>query len=117
MSSFLIDYFTWPWLFAMPILFAGVSLVMTLRVVGNSRESTAGRFDTLGSVLSALAIGGLVLGIHEGPEQGWTDGLTLAGLVVGVVALVGFVVWELRHERAAARDPPVRQPRRWRPGR
>ena len=69
-SSFLIDYFTWPWLFAMPVLFAAVSLVVTLRVVGNSREDHGGRFDTVGSVLSAVAIGGLVLGIHEGPEQG-----------------------------------------------
>ncbi len=98
-SSFLIDYFTWPWLFAMPVLFAAASLVVTLRVVGNSREDHGGRFDTVGSVLSAVAIGGLVLGIHEGPEQGWTATLTLAGLVVGVAALVGFLAWELRHER------------------
>ncbi len=98
-SSFLIDYFTWPWLFAMPVLFAGVSLVLTLRVVGNSRESRLGRFDTIGSVLSAVAIGSLVLGIHEGPERGWTDGLTLAALVLGAVALAGFIVWELRHAR------------------
>ena len=57
---------------------------MTVRVVGNSREDHGGRFDTIGSVLSAVAIGGLVLGIHEGPERGWTDALTLFGLVVGV---------------------------------
>ena len=98
-SSFLIDYFTWPWLFAMPVMFAAASLVVTLRVVGNSREDHAGRFDTVGSILSAVAIGGLVLGIHEGPEQGWTATLTLAGLVVGVLALAGFLAWELRHER------------------
>ena len=60
------------------------------------REDHAGRFDVVGSVLSALAIGGLVLGIHEGPEKGWTDVLTLSGLIVGVLALIGFVVWELR---------------------
>ncbi|MET0728600.1 MAG: MFS transporter, partial [Acidimicrobiales bacterium] len=96
-SSFLIDYFTWPWLFAMPVIFASVSLVLTLRVVGNSREDHGGRFDTVGSVLSAVAIGGLVLGIHEGPERGWTDGLALAGLVVGALALIGFIVWELRN--------------------
>ena len=98
-SSFLIDRFTWPWLFALPVLFAGVSLVMSLQAVGNSREHREGRFDTLGSLLSALAIGGLVLGIHEGPEQGWSAPLTTAGLVIGVVALVAFVAWELRHEQ------------------
>jgi len=98
-SSFLIDNFTWPWLFAMPVLFAGSSLVMTIPSVGNSRERQSGRFDTVGSVLSALAIGGLVLGIHEGPERGWTDSLTSVGLIVGIVAGLAFVAWELRLDK------------------
>jgi EmrB/QacA subfamily drug resistance transporter len=98
-SSFLIDQFTWPWLFAMPVLFAAASLIMSLRAVGNSREHHEGRFDVLGSLLSAIGVGGLVLGIHEGPERGWSDPLTLLGIVIGGVALIGFAVWELRHER------------------
>ena len=95
-SSFLIDRVSWPWLFVMPIAFAVVAFAMTWRYVGNSREDKVGRFDVAGSILSAIAIGALVLGIHEGPERGWTDALTMAGIVVGVVALVAFVVWELR---------------------
>ena len=97
-SSFLIDNFTWPWLFAMPVLFAGASLVMSLRSVGNSREHQTGRFDTVGSLLSAIGIGALVLGIHEGPERGWTDPLALGSLVVGVVAVLAFIAWELRQD-------------------
>ena len=97
-ASFLIDYFTWPWLFAMPVAIAGLSLVMTLKAVGNSREVQEGRFDVVGSVLSAVAIGAVVLGIHEGPERGWTDALALGGLVVGLAALAAFVVWELRQD-------------------
>jgi EmrB/QacA subfamily drug resistance transporter len=95
-SSFLIDRVSWPWLFAMPIGFALLALLMTWRFVGNSREDKVGQFDVAGSILSAIAIGALVLGIHEGPERGWTDAVTMGGLVVGVVALVAFVVWELR---------------------
>ncbi|MBK6855040.1 MAG: MFS transporter [Microthrixaceae bacterium] len=97
-ASFLIDYFTWPWLFAMPIGIAAVSIVTTLKAVGNSREVQPGRFDTVGSVLSAVAIGAIVLGIHEGPERGWSDPLAVAGLVVGLGALAGFILWELRQE-------------------
>lgn len=97
-SSVVIDNFTWPWVFALPIVLALVALGLTLAFVTNSRESGRGRFDLGGSILSALAIGGLVLGIHEGPEKGWSDPLTIGGLVVGLLALVAFVAWERRHE-------------------
>jgi EmrB/QacA subfamily drug resistance transporter len=95
-SSFLIDRVSWPWLFVMPIAFALVALAMTWRYVGNSREDKAGRFDLGGAIFSSVAIGALVLGIHEGPERGWSDALTMGGLVVGLAALAAFVIWELR---------------------
>ena len=97
-SSFMIDYFTWPWLFAMPIVFALVGFAMSIRFVSNTREDHSGRFDIAGSILSAVAIGALVLGIHEGPEQGWTSPVAAASLLVGVAAFAAFVWLELRHE-------------------
>ena len=70
-SSLVVDNFTWPWVFAMPIVLAVAALAMTVRFVPHSREHADHRFDIVGSVLSALAVGALVLGIHEGPEAGW----------------------------------------------
>jgi EmrB/QacA subfamily drug resistance transporter len=95
-SAVIIDDLTWPWLFAIPVTLAVVAALLTAAVVPNSHERREGRFDTLGSLLSVMAVGGIVLGIHEGPEQGWTDPLTVAGLVIGITGLVGFVVRELR---------------------
>lgn len=97
-SSFMVDVVTWRWLFVLPIALVAVSAAVSYRHVPNSREHSGHRFDTVGSVLSALAIGGLVLGIHEGPEKGWSHSLTVAGLVVGLGALAAFVVWELRND-------------------
>ncbi|MGB3735047.1 MAG: DHA2 family efflux MFS transporter permease subunit [Ilumatobacter sp.] len=95
-SSFFVDYFSWRWLFVVPIgimIFAGA---MAIKSVPNSSEAGEGRFDVIGSLLSAVAIGGVVFGIHEGPEKGWGHSLTIVGLVAGVAALVGFIMWELR---------------------
>jgi EmrB/QacA subfamily drug resistance transporter len=95
-SSAMVDWFTWPWLFAMPLALCVVSFVLSLRVVDNSREVHEHSFDIAGSVWSALAIGGLVLGIHEGPEHGWTEPLTLLGLGLFALGLAAFVRHELR---------------------
>lgn len=95
-SSFMVDVVTWRWAFVLPILLVAVSAAVTARNVPNSSEDSTHPFDTLGSVLSALAIGGIVLGIHEGPEKGWSDTLTIGGLVIGGLALLGFVLWERR---------------------
>jgi EmrB/QacA subfamily drug resistance transporter len=97
-SSFVVDYLTWPWLFTLPMGLALPALAMTWRYVSVGRSFETGRFDVAGSVLSALALGGIVLGIHEAPEKGWGHWLTLGGLVIGVVATVAFVVWERRLE-------------------
>ena len=97
-SAILVDNFTWPWLFAAPAVLAIAALVLTIRFVPNSREHSDRRFDTTGSILSVLAVGGIVLGIHQGPEVGWSDITTVLGLVIGVAAAIGFVRWELRHE-------------------
>ena len=96
-SAFMIDVLTWRWVFALPLLLVAASAVMSGLYAPNTKEASMHRFDVLGSVLSALAIGGLVLGIHEGPEQGWTYPLTLVALAVGIVGIVLFIMWERRH--------------------
>lgn len=96
-SAFTVDVLTWRWLFALPLALIAVSAVSTIVHVPNTRESVTHRFDVVGSVLSAVAVGSLVLGIHEGPERGWSDPIALAGLIVGAAAVVMFALWELRH--------------------
>jgi hypothetical protein len=64
--------------------------------VPETREGEHVGLDPVGTILSALAIGGLVLGIIDGPSRGWTDPVTLAGIIGGVVVGLGFVRWELR---------------------
>lgn len=52
--------------------------------------------DPLGALWAVVGLTGLVLGIIEAPQRGWTDTLTVAALAAGVVGFVGFVIHELR---------------------
>lgn len=95
-AALMVDVATWRWAFVLPAALVVAGFVLSIKAVPNSREHSEHRFDIVGSILSLFAIGGIVLGIHEGPEKGWGDQLTLAGLLIGGVALLAFVVWELR---------------------
>ncbi|MGR3870931.1 MFS transporter [Streptomyces graminifolii] len=104
LSALLVDVANWRWLFVLPVILVVVALAMTLKSVPNSRERAAHPFDTVGALVSAVAVVGLILVLQEGPEHGWTAPLTLLGLVVGLVGAVGFVAWELRRRDAALLD-------------
>lgn len=95
-SAAMVDLATWRWSFALPVVLVIAAITLAYRYVPNSREDSEHPFDFLGSLFSLFAIGGLVLGIHEGPERGWTNTLTILGLAVGLVAGIAFVIWELK---------------------
>ncbi|WP_329139158.1 MFS transporter [Streptomyces sp. NBC_00670] len=104
LSALLVDVADWRWLFALPVVLAVVALAMTLRSVPDSRERSAPSFDGVGAVVSAVAVAALIFVLQEGPERGWTDPVPLTGLFVGVLAAVGFVLWELRRREASLLD-------------
>ena len=97
-SAAIVDNATWPWVFALPVALAAVSFVLTVVVVPHSAEHVEAGFDIAGSLLSIVAVGGLVLAIHEGPEQGWTAPITIVAAAAGLVGAAAFVVVELRRE-------------------
>ena len=97
-SAAIVDNATWPWVFALPVALASVSLVLTVVFVPHSVEHAEVGFDVGGSVLSVVAVGGLVLAFHEGPEQGWTAPITMAAIAAGILGSSAFVAVERRRE-------------------
>jgi EmrB/QacA subfamily drug resistance transporter len=95
-SGFLLEYFEWQSFFALNVVLAVVALAGVLALVPASADEHPPALDLIGAALSLITVASLVFGIIEGPERGWSDPLTLAGLIAGVVAAIGFVAWELR---------------------
>ncbi len=82
----------------------GLAVVwLTRKFVPESEDTTmTGHPDVWGSVLGALGLAGITTALVEGPGRGAGDPLVLAGGVVGVACLAGFVVLQRRQ-----RDPLV----------
>ncbi|RAJ44725.1 EmrB/QacA subfamily drug resistance transporter [Kitasatospora sp. SolWspMP-SS2h] len=104
LSALLVDVADWRLLFVLPVALVVAALAMTLKSVPDSRERAPRSFDTVGALLSVVAVTGLVFALQEGPERGWTVPVTLVGLAVGLAAAVAFVAWELHRRDAALLD-------------
>ncbi|WP_210581217.1 MFS transporter [Streptomyces sp. GESEQ-4] len=104
LSALLVDAADWRWLFALPVALVVIALAMTLKSVPNSHERSPHAFDTVGALVSVVAVAALTFVLQEGPERGWTDPVTLVSLAVGLIATAGFVAWELRLREASLLD-------------
>lgn len=111
LSAVLVDFASWRWLFALPVVLVILAGLMTLRSIPGSREVFTERFDTVGALTSMVAITSLVLLFHEGPERGWTSREALASLAIAVASLAGFLLWEHRHRAPLLDIQLFRDPR------
>jgi EmrB/QacA subfamily drug resistance transporter len=98
-SGLLLQHYWWGSIFVVAALLAVVAFAVIALAVPSTRSSEHVSLDPGGTVLSALAVGAVVFGVIEGPEQGWTSLLTLGSIGVGLLAAAAFVLYELKVDR------------------
>lgn len=96
LGGVLTDQIDWRAIFYVNLPIAALAIVMTLRHLKNDQGHGRGRLDYAGAVAFTAFSGALVYALIEGADQGWGSGTVLSWLGVAVLALVGFVLVELR---------------------
>lgn len=96
LAGWLIDSYGFRGVFWFMVVYVGVLLPLHAAFVPESPVRVKSSFDVLGAVALGAGLGLLLITISNGGSWGWGSTLTIAALVVGVLLLVGFVLWELR---------------------
>ncbi|MGC4895143.1 MFS transporter [Micromonospora sp. DT31] len=102
LGGWLIDALSWRWIFFVNLPFAVAVVLAALRWVPESRDESVSRtgegrrFDMAGALLGALALGGVTYALIDAPARGDGSPAVLAAAVLGVVAVVVFVLVERR---------------------
>jgi EmrB/QacA subfamily drug resistance transporter len=95
-GGLIVDGAGWRWIFVLTAAPIVVTVVLVQRISGDVRKGDRVRIDVVGAVLAVVGVGGVVLGLIEQERLGWGSPVVIGALVVGAVALVGFVPWERR---------------------
>jgi EmrB/QacA subfamily drug resistance transporter len=88
-GGFLVDTISWRAAFLINVPLVAVALWATYAHIPESRDDQAsGKFDWLGAVVVALAVGGLAFGAIYGQQRNWSDPIGFIAIGVGLVAAV-----------------------------
>ncbi|MFN2470385.1 MAG: DHA2 family efflux MFS transporter permease subunit [Gaiellaceae bacterium] len=97
MGGVLTKYLGWEWIFFVNVPVGAAALLLTRRLVAESRNDLGERrFDLPGAVLVTGSLALFVYTISEAPDVGWATLRTIGLLAVSVAGLAAFLVWEAR---------------------
>jgi EmrB/QacA subfamily drug resistance transporter len=89
----IVDTVGWRIAFLVNVPLLAFALWATVTHVQESRDTeSTGRFDWLGAVVAALAVGGLAFGVIRGQANAWADTAAWIAIAVGIVALIAFPI-------------------------
>jgi EmrB/QacA subfamily drug resistance transporter len=98
LGGWLVQYASWRWVFFINLPIAAVVLfILFWRVPESESEEDQRRgLDWWGATLATLGLGGVVYGLTEANNVGFSNPLVLSALAIGIVALLIFLVVEAR---------------------
>lgn len=97
-----VEYASWQWIFLVNLPIGVIGILLGIRTLPNIQRQAVAALDLLGMILGPLAFAALVFGVSKGGidevtgESKWGNADTLIGIIVGAVALVLFIIVELR---------------------
>ncbi|WP_235095811.1 MFS transporter [Streptomyces sp. A1-5] len=93
-GGLIVDHTSWRWLFVAGGTLIIATLLLTLRTVPESPETSRAPLDLPGAGLLGLSLVAVLLGLTEGPSWGWNSPAVLGLFAVCVVVFVLFVLYE-----------------------
>ncbi|WP_028962226.1 DHA2 family efflux MFS transporter permease subunit [Sulfobacillus thermosulfidooxidans] len=98
LGGYLVEYVNWRLIFYINVPIGIIGLFLSLAFVPPFAPTSKIPLDTVGFVLAAGGLFGLLLGLSEGETWGWTSEPIVLILGASSLLLILFVLWELTTE-------------------
>ena len=92
LSGWVIDNYSWRWLFGMIVPIAALVIIASFVLVKNVIPNRRPKLDWLSVIISTLGFGSMLYGFSGVGDKGWTDPVVLATIVIGAILVVFLVL-------------------------
>ncbi|WP_462411762.1 DHA2 family efflux MFS transporter permease subunit [Neobacillus sp. Marseille-QA0830] len=96
LSGWVTAHFSWRVLFFIILPIAVIDILIAFLALKNVTEISKPKVDVLSIVMSSFGFGGLLYGFTAAGNYGWLSPITLASLGIGTVALIMFIIRQIR---------------------
>ena len=96
LGGYIVDHFSWPYIFYINIPIGIIATILTLQFVRSpkySEKSVAKDIDWLGIALLAVAVGSLQYVLEKGHDDDWFSSSTIVTLTVTAILGLFFFIW------------------------
>lgn len=97
LSGWFIESLSWHWIFLINLPIGIAAFILCIKFLPDTDRGRTPALDLLGMILAPIAFSMLAYGVSEGGTS-WKSATTLTGVIVGGVALIMFIIVELRHQ-------------------
>jgi DHA2 family multidrug resistance protein len=98
LGGYLIEYADWRLIFNVNIPIGILAIACSAVLLDDYREKKVHRFDYAGSLLIAISILTLILGLNDGNRDGWASPHIVSLFITSALSIVAFVIVELNHK-------------------
>lgn len=98
LAGFVIEYFSWRWLFIGLLPLVAIVIVLALKYLVNVSEAQAAKLDMISVILSTIGFGCILYGFSNAGSKGWGSTIVVMSLIVGVVVTAIFCFRQLRSD-------------------
>jgi EmrB/QacA subfamily drug resistance transporter len=96
LGGWLVQHASWRWVFLINIPLAIAVVGISIWKIPESKSAQAAALDLPGAFLATVGLGGLVGGLIESANLGWSNPIVIAALTAGVACSIAFVSVEAR---------------------
>ncbi|TCP29419.1 EmrB/QacA subfamily drug resistance transporter [Scopulibacillus darangshiensis] len=96
LSGWLIEHYSWRTLFDIVLPIALLTLVLSIFKLKDVTQQRAMKLDIISLILSCIGFGGLLYGFSSAGDKGWDSPYVYGTIIVGALALITFILRQLR---------------------